>query len=183
MADAQPYTHDELIAVARDWASTQSSQGELVRRFIATLAAAEADKIAAAGELLVDMAEAAPGTLVGRLLIANRLMRNQRDEACTRLRAERAAAQDVANEGNYEPGEATPAQMLKFLLVRIGSWTSARWDQHLRFEFGDDATNRFIEWLKPLGLVQEKKDKDLYVILDEMGVLREAETDEQPPSV
>lgn len=33
---------------------------------------------------------------------------------------------------------------LAFLLNRIGSWTEARWDQHLRHEFGDDIANLMI---------------------------------------
>jgi hypothetical protein len=37
--------------------------------------------------------------------------------------------------------------MLQWLLDRIGSWTNARWDQHLRHEFGDEATDALIEYL------------------------------------
>lgn len=36
------------------------------------------------------------------------------------------------------------AEALRFLLTRIGSWTNARWDQHLRHEFGDDRAGRMI---------------------------------------
>lgn len=39
-------------------------------------------------------------------------------------------------------GEA--AEALRFLLTRIGSWTNARWDQHLRYEFGDERAERMI---------------------------------------
>lgn len=36
---------------------------------------------------------------------------------------------------------------LAFLLVRIGSWTSARWDQHVRDEYGDEVAERLIRLL------------------------------------
>lgn len=39
---------------------------------------------------------------------------------------------------------------LAFLLTRIGSWTDARWDQHLRHEFGDELANVMIAALKKL---------------------------------
>lgn len=39
---------------------------------------------------------------------------------------------------------------LAFLLTRIGSWTNARWDQHLRYEFGDTLANQMIAALKKL---------------------------------
>lgn len=45
----------------------------------------------------------------------------------------------------------TAKKHLRFLLVRIGSWTSARWDQHLRFEFGDKKTDETIAWLRESG--------------------------------
>lgn len=38
-------------------------------------------------------------------------------------------------------------QGLVFLLTRIGSWTSARWDQHLRERYGDKHADEIIEWL------------------------------------
>lgn len=34
-----------------------------------------------------------------------------------------------------------------YLFLRIGNWTHSRWDQHLRHEYGDEKTNRFITWL------------------------------------
>jgi hypothetical protein len=37
------------------------------------------------------------------------------------------------------------AEALGFLLTRIGSWTSARWDQHLRHEVGDAIADKAIE--------------------------------------
>lgn len=37
---------------------------------------------------------------------------------------------------------------LELLLTRIGSWTTARWDQHLRNEVGDEDANAIIAWLK-----------------------------------
>lgn len=43
--------------------------------------------------------------------------------------------------------DVAPSKMLDWLLTRIGSWTNARWDQHLRHEFGDESTDRLIAWL------------------------------------
>ena len=37
--------------------------------------------------------------------------------------------------------------LLNWLLYRIGSWTSARWDQHLRYEFGDERASSLISFL------------------------------------
>lgn len=38
------------------------------------------------------------------------------------------------------------------ILVRIGSWTSSRWDQHLRWEIGDEDTDVIVAWLKSHGI-------------------------------
>ncbi len=43
---------------------------------------------------------------------------------------------------------AKPA--LQFLLTRIGSWTDARWDQHLRHEFGDEKADKAIRWIEAM---------------------------------
>jgi hypothetical protein len=43
-------------------------------------------------------------------------------------------------------------ELLCFLLTRIGSWTSARWDQHARYEKGDEAADMLIAWLKSHGI-------------------------------
>jgi hypothetical protein len=40
-----------------------------------------------------------------------------------------------------------PRHMLHWLLVSIGSWTEARFDQHLRHEFGDEAADACLSWL------------------------------------
>lgn len=45
---------------------------------------------------------------------------------------------------------------LAFLLVRIGSWTSARWDQHVRTEFGDDIADALIKMLDSAEIPIEK---------------------------
>lgn len=42
----------------------------------------------------------------------------------------------MTNQLSTESKEA-----LRFLLNRIGSWTEARWDQHLRDQYGDEFTN------------------------------------------
>lgn len=44
---------------------------------------------------------------------------------------------------------------LAFLLTRIGSWTDARWDQHLRHEFGDEFAGPVIIALKRLSRLSE----------------------------
>ena len=44
-----------------------------------------------------------------------------------------------------EINRSTPIGRLLWLLVRIGSWTDARWDQHLRDEFGDMDADETIE--------------------------------------
>lgn len=36
---------------------------------------------------------------------------------------------------------------LATVLTRIGSWTNARWDQHLRFEVGDEDADAIVAWL------------------------------------
>jgi hypothetical protein len=41
---------------------------------------------------------------------------------------------------------------LSELLTRIGSWTSARWDQHLRYEVGDVDADAIIRWLNAQGV-------------------------------
>lgn len=57
-------------------------------------------------------------------------------------------------DGNFEPVErddepgVTARLSVAFLLTRIGSWTSARWDQHLRNEIGDAAADEAIRWIE-----------------------------------
>lgn len=58
---------------------------------------------------------------------------------------ERAASFPKSNRAYVPPYEA-----LAFLLTRIGSWTHARWDQHLRDEYGDEKAQPVIDWLKRL---------------------------------
>lgn len=46
--------------------------------------------------------------------------------------------------------KATPPEVwqgLEFLLTRIGSWSNARWDQHLRERLGDEHAESIIRWL------------------------------------
>ena len=51
---------------------------------------------------------------------------------------------------NKAPTPALPIveRGLRFLLSRIGSWTNARFDQHLRYEFGDEQTDEIMKWLE-----------------------------------
>lgn len=37
--------------------------------------------------------------------------------------------------------------LLNWLLYSISSWTTARWDQHLKFEFGDERAHSLIDFL------------------------------------
>lgn len=41
------------------------------------------------------------------------------------------------------------------LFLSIGSWTSSRWDQHLRYEYGDEKTDKIISWLIAEGILYE----------------------------
>lgn len=68
-----------------------------------------------------------------------------------RLRDKLALAEAALGHLTDEARMVKPA--LEFLLTRIGSWTSARWDQHLRYEYGDEATNNVIAALASLGIV------------------------------
>ncbi len=49
-------------------------------------------------------------------------------------------------------GLIAPQKALEWLLNRVGSWTSARFDQHARNEFGDEATDRLLSWLHERGV-------------------------------
>ena len=44
---------------------------------------------------------------------------------------------------------------IRFLLTRIGSWTHARWDQHLRHEVGDDRAKIAIDYIEEVFSVKE----------------------------
>ena len=46
-----------------------------------------------------------------------------------------------------EPPPDDVRKMLGFLLGRIASWTSARWDQHVRYEIGDGRAEDVFRWL------------------------------------
>lgn len=55
----------------------------------------------------------------------------------------------------------TPAavvQGLQFLLTRIGSWTESRWDQHLRYQIGDEHAETVIAWLAERGVLPHIPD-------------------------
>jgi hypothetical protein len=53
------------------------------------------------------------------------------------------------NTGRAHPcGICGPRTALAFLLVRIGSWTAARWDQHVRDEFGDEIADGLVGLMK-----------------------------------
>jgi coenzyme F420-reducing hydrogenase gamma subunit len=41
---------------------------------------------------------------------------------------------------------------LRMVLLRVCSWTSARYDQHLRYEIGDQDADAVISWLERHGL-------------------------------
>lgn len=61
---------------------------------------------------------------------------------------------DVEREQRRPDAQAAPIMpasgrlAVQFLLTRIGSWTHARWDQHLRNEIGDAAANVAIRWIE-----------------------------------
>ena len=41
------------------------------------------------------------------------------------------------------------------LFLSIGSWTNSRWDQHLRHEYGDEKTDKIIQWFIAEGILYE----------------------------
>lgn len=67
-----------------------------------------------------------------------------RDEPCWMcdMHAEKRARDEASRRAS-----ANVKRGLEFLLIRIGSWTSARYDQHLRHEMGDEAADEVIAWL------------------------------------
>jgi hypothetical protein len=54
--------------------------------------------------------------------------------------------------GPYHVCPRAPEKALAWLLERIGSWSNARFDQHLRYNFGDQATEDFLTWLDRNGV-------------------------------
>jgi hypothetical protein len=63
---------------------------------------------------------------------------------------EAVEAYQRASEEMFECDFTAAKPALQFLLTRIGSWTSARWDQHLRNEFGDEKAERAIGMIERL---------------------------------
>lgn len=61
-----------------------------------------ADVRAAAGELMVDLGDAPPGSLVARLLVANRLMSRERDEARERGNLLRQLCEGMLEEAFFD---------------------------------------------------------------------------------
>lgn len=43
---------------------------------------------------------------------------------------------------------------LAWILLRVGSWTAARFDQHLRDEFGDGLAGELLRWLQTIGVLE-----------------------------
>lgn len=63
---------------------------------------------------------------------------------------------DAFAEVRAEVAPSVTARMaVAFLLTRIGSWTNARWDQHLRHEIGDAAADEAIRWIEQTFKVKE----------------------------
>lgn len=61
--------------------------------------------------------------------------------------------QTALESAKTELAASTQARLdLAWLLTRIGSWTNARADQHLRYEFGDERADAVIEWCARLGV-------------------------------
>lgn len=46
--------------------------------------------------------------------------------------------------------QAEMARALRYLLGRYASFTTSRWDQHLRWEFGDEVAEPMIDSLREL---------------------------------
>lgn len=59
------------------------------------------------------------------------------------------------NTGQMHPCSPCAARTaLAWLLTRIGSWTHARWDQHVRHEFGDEIADALVHSLRDVPLEQ-----------------------------
>lgn len=55
---------------------------------------------------------------------------------------------------SYPCSECSAATALAWLLIRIGSWTSARWDQHVSDEFGDEVTDALRRALRKVPIAE-----------------------------
>lgn len=62
---------------------------------------------------------------------------------------------DKAVPVSAEDGRQEHADLM-WVLTRIASWTNARWDQQLRYKFGDERTNAVIAWLKKAGAPEQR---------------------------
>lgn len=57
-----------------------------------------------------------------------------------------------ASEHHESQTETLVSDAVVFLCAKISSSTHARWDQHLRNEYGDEKTDKIIAWLHERGI-------------------------------
>lgn len=63
-----------------------------------------------------------------------------------------------ASGGARPAGSGVPDEVrdgVVHLFLSIGSWTNSRWDQHLRYEYGDEKTDKIVQWLIAEGILYE----------------------------
>jgi hypothetical protein len=53
------------------------------------------------------------------------------------------------------------------ILNRVGSWTTARFDQHLRYDVGDEDANEILSFLDREAHVELDRDKHVFVTREE----------------
>src|SRR5262245_30330064 len=58
--------------------------------------------------------------------------------------------QEILDNTERQHLDDADVKAIRYLLVRIASWTSSRWDQHLRYEFGDEEGGSMIAHIKRL---------------------------------
>jgi hypothetical protein len=64
------------------------------------------------------------------------------NKTCSTCRGKGEVHLGDENTGQNHPcSSCGPLTALAFLLTRIGSWTTSRWDQHVRDEFGDEVAD------------------------------------------
>ena len=86
---------------------------------------------------------------------------------------------------NTNPGAAGVPEEVRdgivHLFLSIGSWTNSRWDQHLRYEYGDEKTDKIVQWLIAEGILYEVP-KDAWAGFEPEGLLPPPAAGQAPSS-
>jgi hypothetical protein len=53
------------------------------------------------------------------------------------------------------------------ILNRVGSWTTARFDQHLRWDLGDEDTNEILSFLDREAHIEFDRDLHIFITREE----------------